>query len=709
MSLAQEKHPYTNRLINEKSPYLLQHAHNPVDWYAWGKEAFTKAKSEDKPILLSIGYSTCHWCHVMEEESFEDPGIAEVMNRHFVAIKVDREERPDIDAIYMNYVIATTGSGGWPTTLFLTPDRKPFYGGTYFPPEDRFGLTGFKTLLLSIADAWTNRKEEIVKSSDSAVSYLQSQSTGGGGLELTEDVLTDAFESFQKRFDGLHGGFGSAPKFPMGHALSFLLRYWHRTGNAEALEMTEKTLKAMAAGGITDQLGGGFHRYSTDREWFLPHFEKMLYDQALLCRPYLEAAQATQKEEYAAAARGILDYVLKEMTAPEGGFYSAQDADSPDPDDPSQKKEGAFYVWKKSQIEKILPQKDAAIFEFHFGVKEEGNVKQDPHGEFTGKNVLYSAHSLEETASHFKISAEEARRALENSRKALLAARSKRPPMHLDDKVLTDWNGLMISSFAIAANALGEPRYRVAAFRAGDFVVKHLKTKEGTLLHRYRDGGAGITGTLDDYAFFIQASLDLYEASFDERWLKEARELSDKMIELFWDEKKGGFYLTPKDAEPLITRPKSDTDGAIPSGNAVAALALFKLGRMTGDAKYERAAGDTLKAFSELVSSQPTGFSQMLAALDFAIGPSREIVIASDQKGLSVIAVLKEIHSRFTPNKVVLLHKAGPDGGAIEGLAPFLKDYTARDGKTAVYICRNRACELPVADAAELARLLGKK
>ena len=473
--------------------------------------------------------------------------------------------------------------------------------------------------------------------------------------------------------------------------------------------MAEKTLQAMAAGGIYDQLGGGFHRYSTDREWFLPHFEKMLYDQALLVRPYLEAYQATRKAEYAAAARGILDYVLNEMTGPDGGFYSAQDADSLDPEEPSRKKEGAFYVWTKTEIEKALGKKDAEIFSFHYGVEDHGNVKRDPHGEFTGKNILYAAHAFEDTASHFKISAEEARRVLENSRKTLLAARAKRPPMHLDDKVLTDWNGLMISSFASAANVLGEPRYRVAAFRAGDFVLKNLKTKEGALLHRYRDGEAGIAGNLDDHAFFIQAALELYEASFDERWLKEAKGLADRMIELFWDEKEKGFYLTSKDAEALIARPKSDTDGAIPSGNSVAALALLELGRITGESRYETYAHETLKAFSGAVSSQPAGFSQMLAALDYAIGPSMEIVIAPDQKGLSTIAVLKEIYSHFIPNKVVLLHKAGPEGKAIQALAPFLREYTARDGKTAVYVCQNRACELPVTDAADLARSLGRK
>ncbi len=699
----------TNRLIKEKSPYLLQHAHNPVDWYAWGEEAFEKAKKEDKPILLSIGYSTCHWCHVMEEESFENQGIAEAMNLNFVPIKVDREERPDIDAVYMDYVMATTGSGGWPMTVFLTPDRKPFYGGTYFPPEDRFGITGFKTMLGSIAGAWKDRRDEILHSADSAVSHLQSRHAPGGASDLTEDVLRDGLESFQKRFDSLHGGFGQAPKFPMGHALSFILRAWRRTGSVEALEMAEKTLQTMAAGGIFDQLGGGFHRYSTDREWFLSHFEKMLYDQALLCRPYLEAYQATKKPEYAAAARGILDYVLREMTGPEGGFYSAQDADSPDPDEPSKKKEGAFYVWKKSEIEKILPAKDAAVFEFYYGVKGEGNVAKDPHGEFTGKNILYAAHSAEETASHFKISADEVRQTLDRSRVVLLTARSKRPALHLDDKVLTDWNGLMISSFCAAANVLGEPRYRLAAFKAGDFILKHLKTDEGKLLHRYRDGEAAIAGNLDDYAFFIHAALELYEASFDERWLKEARALSGKMIELFWDEEEKGFYMTSKDAEALITRPKSDTDGAIPSGNSVAALALLKLGRLTGESRYEKIAAETLKTFSELVASQPSAFSQMLIALDFAIGPSVEVVIAPDKQGLSVIEVLKEIHSRFIPNKVVLLHKADPDGKAIEELAPFLKDYTGRGGRTAVYVCRNHACELPVSDTAELARLLGNK
>ncbi len=694
-SRAEEAHKYTNRLIKEKSPYLLQHAHNPVDWHSWGEEAFAKAKSEDKAVILSIGYSTCHWCHVMEEESFENPEIAALMNQHFVSIKVDREERPDLDAVYMNYVMATTGSGGWPMTVFLTPEKKPFYGGTYFPPADRFGITGFPTLLRSIADAWQNRKEEILKSADSAAAFLQNERMAGGGVELTEAVLRDGFESYAQRFDEDFGGFGQAPKFPMGHSLSFLLRVWHRTKEELALKMAEKTLQAMADGGMHDQIGGGFHRYSTDRQWFLPHFEKMLYDQALLVRAYLEAYQATRKEAYAETARGILDYVLREMTSPEGAFFSAQDADSGDPDDPQKKREGAFYVWKKSEIDALLPGKDAEIFSFAYGVRENGNVEQDPHKEFAGQNVLHAANSAAETASHFKIGADEARQSLERSKAALLQARAKRPPLHLDDKVLTDWNGLMIASFSMGARVLNEPRYAEAAARAADFISKNLKDKNQALLHRYRDGEAALTAHLDDYAFLIYGYLELYQANFDERWAKEAGDWADEMIDLFWDEKNGGFFMTSRTAEALITRPKEDTDGALPSGNSVAALDLLLLNRITLEAKYLKYADRTLKVFSGLMSSQPAGFTQMLTALDFAIGPSYEIVIAPAGKGLTLEETLAAIYAAFLPNKVVLLNKAGPQGG-----------FPPIGGKTAVYVCRNYACELPVTDLEALKKAL---
>lgn len=678
--------PFTNRLIHEKSPYLLQHAHNPVDWYAWGEEAFEKAKREDKPIFLSIGYSTCHWCHVMEDESFSDPKTAELMNQHFVSIKVDREERPDLDHIYMNYVIATTGSGGWPMTVFLTPDKKPFYGGTYFPPQDRFGLPGFKTLLNSMADAWKNRREEILKSADHAASFLQKQGQGSAAGELTKDVLKNAVEEYRARFDAEHGGFGRAPKFPMGHALAFLLRAGKRFNDPEALQMVDKTLTSMANGGLYDQLGGGFHRYSTDAQWRVPHFEKMLYDQALLSKVYLEAYQTTHDERFSKIARETLDYVLREMTGPEGGFYSAQDADSADPSDPSKKREGAYYVWKKSEIDALFSKKDAEAVASYFGIAEEGNAIQDPQGEFKGKNVLYAAGAPDD-----KIPS--------GARQVLLAARSKRQPPHVDDKVLTDWNGLMIASLAHGARVLEEPRYRQAAEKCANFISTRLRDKNGNLLHRYRDGEAAITAHLDDFAFFIAGELALYEATFDGKWLRQAQADMEKMIELFWDEQSKGFFLTSKESTDLISRPKQDQDSAIPSGNSVAAMNCLKLSRFIGNSRYENFASEIFKVFSADIKNQPSGFAECLSAFDFAVGPSMEIVIAPDAKESNMREIIREIYSHFIPNKVVML-KAD---------APFLKDAKPLNGKTTVYVCQNYQCQLPVNDVGQLKKVMNSE
>jgi uncharacterized protein YyaL (SSP411 family) len=697
---------HTNRLAKEKSPYLLQHARNPVDWYPWGEEAFAKAKKEDKPVLLSVGYSTCHWCHVMEEESFSDEATAAVMNRDFVSIKVDREERPDIDSVYMNYVIATTGSGGWPMNVFLTPDKKPFYGGTYFPPENRFGMTGFKDLLGGIADAWKNRRGEILKSADSAAEFLSRRAPRGESGALDETIFQRSFGDFAARFDSDHGGFGRAPKFPMGHSLSYLLRIWNRSKDEAALEMTAKTLFAMARGGIYDQIGGGFHRYSTDGRWFLPHFEKMLYDNALLSRAYLEAYQATHEPFYAETAREILNYVLRDMTGPEGAFFSAQDADSPDPLNPSVRKEGAYYVWQKSEIEAVLGKKAAQVFSNRYGVEEAGNVLQDPQGEFRSKNVLFTALSVEETAARSNLSPAETLELLSQARKTLLAKRAGRPAPPLDDKVLTDWNGLMIASFAFASRVLNEPRYREAAERAAGFLESQLRDASGKLLHRYRDGEAGLAGNLDDYAFTVYGFLNLYEASFDVRWLESARALCDEMIRLFWDPEGKGFFLVSADAETLITRPKADHDGAVPSGNSIAVMDLAMLYRMTGSKTYKKLAEETLEAFSPEILSQPTALTQMLSGYDFLTGASCEIVLAGDPKASAFQPLLSEIYSRYLPNRVLLLHPTGADGSRVESLAPFLKDYGTLRGKPTVYVCRNFSCQLPVTEAAELRKLL---
>ena len=611
---------HSNRLAREKSPYLLQHAHNPVDWYPWSAEAFEKATRENKPVFLSIGYSTCHWCLVMERESFEDAQSAQIFNENFIAIKVDREERPDIDSVYMSYVTTTTGSGGWPMSVFLTPDKKPFYGGTYFPPQDRYGMPGFKTLLLSIADAWKNRKDEIIHSADSATTFLNKPTETKEKPLLDAAVLDKAFAYYESSFDSERGGFGGAPKFPRSHALSFLLRYWKRTGSEKSLEMVKATLDAMKDGGIYDQLGGGFHRYSTDNAWRIPHFEKMLYDQALLAKTYAEAYQATQNPEYASTTRETLDYVLEGMTSPEGGFYSAEDADSQDLENPKEKKEGAFFLWKKDEIEKLLEPKAAEIFISFYGVTASGNALSDPHHEFVDKNVLYRAGNIV-AAPSFKMSPAEVTKSLEASRKILLNTRGARPHPYKDDKILADWNGLMIESFAKASVVLSEPRYAQAAIRAAEFISGTLKDTQGRLLHRFRDGEANIRASLNDYAFMTAAYVVLYEAVGDKKWLESARQTASEMIKLFQDEERGGFYLTAHDAEALITRPKEVYDGAVPSGNSVAACALLALERATGETSWRKVAEKILDTFSTEISQTPANFTQMLAALDEAMGP----------------------------------------------------------------------------------------
>ncbi len=699
----------TNRLIHEKSPYLLQHAHNPVDWYPWGNEAFEKAKKEDKPVFLSIGYSTCHWCHVMEEESFSNSEIAGIMNKHFISIKVDREERPDIDNIYMSAVIAMTGSGGWPLTVFLTPDKKPFYGGTYFPPDDRWGRSGLRTILNSIADAWKNRRDEVLRSGDSLTQAIQQQvvTSTKKMFPLDKETLKKSYAQFLQRFDSTYGGFTSAPKFPMGHSLSFLLRYWKRTGEVKALEMVEKTLGEMSKGGMYDQIGGGFHRYSTDGQWHVPHFEKMLYDQAILARAYLEAYQATGEEKYAKTAREIFEYVLRDMTSPLGGFYSAEDADSPSLENPKEKKEGAFYLWKEDEIIKILGKEKAEIFSYYFGVKLGGNALSDPLGEFKDKNILYQAHSIKEAAKHFKKSTLEIDKIINDAKEKLFNARSKRPRPHLDDKILVDWNGLMISALSFGWRVLDEPRYRQAAERSAQFILKNLIREDGRLLHRWREGESAITGTIEDYAFFIHGLIDLYEATFDPDYLREAKRLSYDMLRLFWDESSGGFFFTANDAERLLVRPKEIYDGAIPSGNSIAALALIRMGRLTMEKEFESKAEVLFKAFSNEISQMPNAYPQMLIALDFTLGPSKEIVIVGEKEAKETSQMINGIYKKFIPNKVVAFRASSEkEAEAIVGPIPFLKELVPLEGKTTVYVCTNYVCALPTTSTKRMQELL---
>ncbi len=709
---AMPQETYTNRLAQEKSPYLLQHAHNPVDWYPWSEEAFQKARVENKPIFLSIGYSTCHWCHVMEEESFTNSDIAKILNDYFIPIKVDREERPDVDHIYMQAVMAMTGSGGWPMSVFLTPDLKPFYGGTYFPPADKWGRPGFITVLNAVHQKWASGREDLIKSSEELTKTIQTETAHqtAQSHQLDEKTLQTAYQQLESRFEQDKGGFSEAPKFPQGHILSFLLRYWKRSGEAHALQMAEKTLQEMARGGMYDQLGGGFHRYSTDAEWRVPHFEKMLYDQATLSKAYLEAYQATGKQEYAKIAREIFDYVLRDMTGPEGGFYSAEDADSaPDSSKPNEKREGAFYVWSQEEVMPALGKEKAEVFNYYFGVKHDGNALHDPQEEFKNQNILYINHTLEETAKKFGKTQGEIEQTLTESKKILFVIREKRPRPHLDDKVLTDWNGLMISSLAFGSRVLGDTRYRDAAKKAADFLLVKMKTKDGRLMHRYRDGHVSVSGFLEDYAFLAHGLIDLYEATFDPRYLEETQFLLKQIHLLFWDETAGGFFLSGKDAEKLIARVKDLYDGAVPSGNSIAVLSLLRVGRMTMDKQLEDWAGKTLNTFSAQLARYPSGFAQMMIALDFVIGPAQEIVIAGDENVQITQEMIREIYSGFLPNKVVILHSSS--GGAmkkIEALSPFTKNQVSLNGRTTVYVCKNYVCDLPTVEIGKLKQLLEK-
>ena len=664
----------SNSLIHEKSPYLLQHAHNPVDWRPWGEPAFEKARAEDKPIFLSVGYSTCHWCHVMERESFENEDIAELLNRYFVPIKVDREERPDVDRVYMLFVQATTGSGGWPMSVWLTPDLRPFFGGTYFPPDSRQGHPGFRYILERLAEAWRVDHASILESSGSVLEQLRAHVRSVPAGALDTGLLDSGFYAFRRMFDTRHGGFGGAPKFPRPAVLEFLLRYHARMGNLEALEMVFATLNQMGRGGIRDRLGGGFHRYSVDDHWFVSHFEKMLYDQAQLAVSYLEAYQIAGDESYADAARDTLDYVMRDMTSPEGGFYSAEDADSViDPAHPEVKGEGAYYVWTKQEIDSVLGP-DAEPFDRVFGVQEGGNAH-----EFGDKNILALVGQAVPPA-------------WAAMRQRLLEARSHRVRPHLDDKILTAWNGLMISAFAKGAQILADPRYLDAANRAADFVLERLyDPADASLLRRFRDGEAAVPGFLDDYAFFVQGLLDLYQAGFDAQRIATAVRLTDTMISRFEDAGGGGFFATGAGERSLVLRLKDDYDGAEPSGNSIAILNLLRLSRITGRKDLEDTALRALGAFGGRLSAAPEAMPQMLAALEFARSKPMEIVLAGSRAEIEPF--LSELRHRFLPNAVILLAEHAP-----------IK-YPAAAAPTA-YVCENFACRLPTADPAEFARSL---
>ena len=680
-----------NRLANETSPYLLQHKDNPVDWYPWGEEALKRAREEDRPVLLSVGYSACHWCHVMERESFEDDETARMMNEHFVNIKVDREERPDIDSIYMAAVQALTRHGGWPMTVFLTPDGAPFYGGTYFPPVPSRGMPSFQQLLLSVADAYENRRDEVMQSAQSVREYLRASTgavmpeAGSAGTELLDGAARALISQLDRRF----GGFGGAPKFPQAMNLEVLLRHYHRTGDRSALDGVELTCRQMAQGGIYDQIGGGFARYSVDAYWLVPHFEKMLYDNALLSRLYLETYQATGDAFYRRIAEETLDYVLREMTSGEGGFYSAEDADS-------EGEEGKFYVWTPEELESALDTDEAALAARYWDVTERGN--------FEGKNILHVSRPPEAVADEFGLSPDELWDRIVDIRAKLFAVREKRVRPGRDEKVLAAWNGLMLRSFALAARITGREDYREAAVKNATFIVENLK-ENGRIHRSYKDGRARFNGYLEDYAMVADGLVALYEATFETRWLVEADTLCDAVSELFWDEEKRAFYDTPSDHEELVTRPRDVYDNAAPSGTSVATEVLLKLALLLDRGDYRQRAEDVLEELAGGMEKVPGAFGRLLCALDFSTSEPREVAVVGDPEAPDTNALLKAVYEGYLPNKVVAGRAQEDDEAA--GLIPLLAQRPARDRQATAYVCAHYACQAPTTDPEELSRQLG--
>lgn len=680
---------YTNRLIHETSPYLRQHAHNPVDWYAWGEEALARARDENKPIHVSIGYSACHWCHVMAHESFEDPETAKLMNDNFVNIKVDREERPDLDQIYMNAVQLMTGQGGWPMTVFLTPEGVPFYGGTYFPPEERYNMPSFRRVLMGVAEAYRARPDDVAETAASMLAELKRMGVAEeSGGELTPEILDAAERNIARSYDPRHGGFGRAPKFPPAMTLEFLLRQHYRNSNAEALEMIENTCRRMAEGGMYDQLGGGFHRYSTDAHWLVPHFEKMLYDNALLSRLYLHVYQQTGDDFYRRIAEETLDYVLREMTDPNGGFYSTQDADS-------EGHEGKFFVWTVEEVKEALGAQDALLFNSHYDVTSRGN--------FEGTNILHVWRTAEETAKAGNVTVEHLQEVLAKGRLKLFELRENRIKPARDEKVLTAWNGLMLASFAEAGAILERDDYREAAERNAAFVLGNLR-RDGLLLRTYKDGQAKLNGYLEDYAFFADGLLTLYQTTGNLEWLTEAKALADRMVAEFWDEEEGGFFYTGKSHEELIVRSKDFFDNATPSGNSVAAEVLLHLGALTGNEDYTRKAVAIFRLLREAMTRYSSAFGRLSGALDFYLSTPKEVAVIGETDSAETRALLREVWSGYLPNKVVALTPEGDARAAEE--VPLLRDRTMLEGRATAYVCEHYTCQQPTTSPEELRRQL---
>jgi hypothetical protein len=678
-----------NRLIFSKSPYLLQHAENPIDWYPWGEEAFARAESEDKPVFLSIGYSTCHWCHVMAHESFEDREIAELVNRHYIAVKVDREERPDVDATYMSVCQMMTGSGGWPLNLFLFPDKKPFFAATYIPRNARMGMIGLDALLPKVAELWYSDRDRLLRTGEEvgeALRHLDAEGKGGPEM-LTQALLDKGYRQFLTSYDRQHAGFGT-PKFPTPHNLSLLLRHWRRTGEDEARGMALNTLQRIRLGGIFDHIGFGIHRYAVDAAWLVPHFEKMLYDQALAVTAYLEAFQVTGDSFYSQAAREILEYVLRDLSHPEGGFYCGEDADS-------EGAEGTFYLWTPGQVMEVLGEEIGTVFCRSFDITEEGN--------FEGKSIPHLKEDIGSLARRVNVPLDQLSELLAEGRERLFEAREKRVRPHRDDKILTGWNGLAIGALARAGAVLEEERFIERARNSAHFILERLRDGTGRLLRRFRRDEAAITGFLEDYAFFVWGLIELYMADFDSRHLRTAQDLTEQMEELFSDGQ-GRYFDTGRDAETVLVRSRSLQDGAIPSGNSVAALNLLRLGRLTGKGKIEARGEDLLKNWVARVDHYPSAYSQFLIALDYALGKKTEVVLVGEKNDPTTAELLTPLRLRFLPDTVVLLRH--PDDGGLDAVSDLTAGKEKIEGKAAAYLCRERSCLQPVSKAGDLARML---
>ncbi len=691
-----------NNLINEKSPYLLQHAHNPVDWHAWSDDTFELARQQNKPVFLSIGYATCHWCHVMEKESFEDETAARHLNDTFICIKVDREERPDIDAVYMAVCQMLTGSGGWPLNLFLTPDKKPFFAATYIPKNNRHGQAGLIELCEQVKKLWHSQMDKVENSASSIAAGLDRAFSYASAKEPGESLLDHAYEATWQNFDSKHGGFEGAPKFPTPHRLLFLLRCYHRSGEAKALSMVEKTLTAMRLGGIWDHVGFGFHRYATDTHWLLPHFEKMLYDQALIAQTYLETYQVTQNPFYAQTAEEIFTYVLRDMTSPEGAFYSAEDADS-------EGEEGKFYVWHIEAFQKVLNAEDATKWGRIFNLQPDGNFEDEATRQKTGANILHLDRPLTEWAKELNLASEALDEQWDQIRQKLYAAREKRIHPLKDDKILVDWNGLMIAALSQGARVLDRPEYAAAAEKSAQFILTRMQADDDRLFHRFREGELAVEAQAADYAFLIHGLLNLYQATFNLSYAEKAAALQEKMLADFWDPDKGGFYSTANEGEALPVRPKELYDGAMPSANSVSLLNLLWLSRLTGDPQWDTKAQEQMRAFSGTVKAQPTAFTYFLLGVDFALRPGQEVVITGDPNKTDAQQMLAALNLNFAPHKVALV-KSDQNAERLAKFAGFTDGLELAQGKATAHICKGFACKEPTSDVQEMVdRLVGKK